>query len=59
MASQVLIVDDDPTIRADMIRILKASDPLLEIVEASDGVEALKTLATVNVFPDPVTPNKH
>jgi diguanylate cyclase (GGDEF)-like protein len=49
VASQVLIVDDDPTIRADMIRILKASDPLLEIAEASDGVEALKTLATVNV----------
>jgi diguanylate cyclase (GGDEF)-like protein len=49
VASQVLIVDDDPTIRADMIRILKASDPLLEIAEASDGIEALKTLATVNV----------
>ena len=49
MAPQVLIVDDDATMRADMIRILKASDPLLEITEASDGIEALKVLATTNV----------
>src|SRR3990170_1177423 len=49
MADRILIVDDNASMRADMIRILKASDPLLEIAEASDGIEALKMLATVNV----------
>lgn len=45
MPTQILIVDDNTSIRADMIRILKAADPLLDIVEAADGIQALKILA--------------
>lgn len=42
MAQRVLIVDDSASLRADMVRILKASDPSLDIVEAQDGIDALK-----------------
>ncbi len=42
MAQRVLIVDDSASLRADMVRVLKASDPGLEIVEARDGIDALK-----------------
>lgn len=49
MPNQILIVDDNASMRADMIRILKASDPLLEIQEASDGIEALKVLGEANI----------
>jgi two-component system cell cycle response regulator len=44
MPQRILIVDDNAAMRSDMSRILKASDPLLEIVEAHDGLEALKVL---------------
>jgi two-component system cell cycle response regulator len=49
MPNRILIVDDNASMRADMSRILKASDPLLEILEASDGVEALKVLGEADV----------
>jgi diguanylate cyclase (GGDEF)-like protein len=44
MPQRILIVDDNAAMRSDMSRILKASDPLLEILEAQDGIEALKLL---------------
>jgi diguanylate cyclase (GGDEF)-like protein len=44
MPHRLLIVDDNAALRTDMIRILKASDPLLEILEAQDGIAALKLL---------------
>ncbi|MEW6683114.1 MAG: diguanylate cyclase [Nitrospirota bacterium] len=45
MAQRILVVDDNAALRADLVRILKESDPSLEILEASDGVEALKHVA--------------
>lgn len=44
MAQRILVVDDNAVVRADMIRILRNADPLLDIVEASDGIAALKVL---------------
>ena len=44
MPHRLLIVDDNAALRTDMIRILKASDPLMEILEAQDGIAALKLL---------------
>jgi diguanylate cyclase (GGDEF)-like protein len=49
MAQRILVVDDNATLRADIIGILRASDPLLEIVEACDGIEALKVLSQAPV----------
>ncbi len=49
MAQRILVVDDNATLRADMIRILRASDPRLEIIEACDGIDALKSLANAPV----------
>lgn len=49
MPTQILIVDDNTSIRADMIRILKTADPLLDIVEAADGIQALKILAECDI----------
>lgn len=49
MPNRILIVDDTAPMRADMSRILKASDPLLEILEASDGIEALTVLGEADI----------
>ncbi|MFZ5862037.1 MAG: diguanylate cyclase [Nitrospirota bacterium] len=49
MPHRVLIVDDSAAMRTDMIRILKAADPLMEIIEAHDGLDALKCLANSDV----------
>lgn len=49
MPTKILIAEDSVSIRADMIRILKVSDPLLEILEAGNGVEALKVLGETEV----------
>jgi len=49
MPNQILAVDDNASMRADMIRILKASDPLLEILEASDGIDALRILGEADI----------
>jgi two-component system cell cycle response regulator len=49
MPQRILIVDDNAAMRTDMIRILKAADPLLEIVEAQDGLDALKFLGESDV----------
>ncbi len=49
MAQRVLIVDDSASLRADMVRILKDSDPTLEIVEAQDGIDALKNVGDAPV----------
>lgn len=49
MGQRVLVVDDTATLRADMVRILRASDPHLEIIEACDGIDALKSLADAPV----------
>jgi diguanylate cyclase (GGDEF)-like protein len=49
MPQQVLIVDDDAATRADMIRILKGADPLLDVREAPDGIEALKVLGEASI----------
>lgn len=49
MPNRILIVDDTASMRADISRILKASDPLLEILEASDGIEALTVLGEADI----------
>lgn len=49
MPQRILVVDDNTTTRSDMIRILKASDPLIEVSEARDGIEALKILGESSV----------
>lgn len=49
MAQRILIVDDTAALRADMAKILRTSDSLLEIVEACDGIDALKHLADAPV----------
>jgi diguanylate cyclase (GGDEF)-like protein len=45
LGQRILVVDDSAALRADMVRILKDSDPALEIVEAQDGIEALTGVA--------------
>ncbi|MEW6682527.1 MAG: diguanylate cyclase [Nitrospirota bacterium] len=49
MPTRILIVEDDRTSRQEMIQVLKASNPFVEIFEASDGIAALKILAEVSV----------
>ncbi|MFZ5875718.1 MAG: diguanylate cyclase [Nitrospirota bacterium] len=49
MPQRILIVDDNAAMRSDMSRILKASDPLLDILEAQDGIDALKLLKDSNI----------
>jgi two-component system chemotaxis response regulator CheY len=50
MALDVLIVDDSAAIRKILLRVLAQTDLTLgEVVEAADGVEALKTLEARNV----------
>jgi two-component system chemotaxis response regulator CheY len=46
----VLIVDDSAAIRKILVRVLSQTDlPIANVVEASDGVEALKILGSTQV----------
>jgi two-component system chemotaxis response regulator CheY len=50
MPVDVLIVDDSAAIRKILQRVLRQTDiPIGEVLEAGDGVEALKTLADRHV----------
>ncbi len=50
MPVDVLIVDDSAAIRKILQRVLRQTDiPIGDVLEAGDGVEALKTLANRNV----------
>jgi two-component system chemotaxis response regulator CheY len=50
MPVDVLIVDDSAAIRKILQRVLRQTDiPIGEVLEAGDGVEALKTLNTRHV----------
>ena len=42
MGARILVVDDDGFIRSVVKKVLLKANPSLEVVEASDGVEALQ-----------------
>jgi two-component system, chemotaxis family, chemotaxis protein CheY len=46
MGKRILVVDDDELIRAQVIDVLKDSDPELEIADVTDGEAAVAKLGT-------------
>jgi diguanylate cyclase (GGDEF)-like protein len=46
LAQRILVVDDNVVLRTDLVRILRESDPTLEIIEAEDGLAALKAVSS-------------
>ena len=50
MSAHVLIIEDDPDVRAEMVSLLETQTPWVKVSSAGDGMEALEIL---DEGPDP------
>ena len=44
MSAHVLVIEDDPDIRRDMVALLETETPWIKVSSAGDGMEALEIL---------------
>ena len=44
MSAHVLVIEDDPDVRAEMVSLLEAQTPWVKVSSAGDGMEALEIL---------------